>query len=489
MMLADLLATLVARQALRAKRTKDYQTSLRYLAAALGHDSPATCPLDTATRDIDTWLQALEAHFQALTAQGRIVSAATMRNSRNNIRVIFRAAEAQGLLTAPLPVPLLVKPHRRNFRRRQKGTTPYQASYRSRSGLRRYALPQCEWPPDVQAGWQDYQARCGMRLRETTLQGYAYRLALYLGYVRNVVGRQPTWEDCFDPAQLRAFARWHARKVERSVSVFGRQVVVMLAAMAKVIEHPNARALADLRNALPTPEPLHVKRAHWVSLAKLEEVAEACLTEGRAPLPVNKTNRHPGAQRASQFQKGVILKLLVRIPLRQRNVRELQLDRNLYQDQAEPKHWHIHFAGSELKVGTRKGRINEYHVNLTEYCPDLLPLLEEWRTVYRPRLPGAATSPLLFLTKQGRQFTTSGLGLELTDTVAMRTNQRFYPHLIRTIWATEYLTHPDTHGDYQTAATMLGDDLAMVIETYCYLVNKDQHAKAKAFLAKALRAG
>ena len=64
--------------------------------------------------------------------------------------------------------------------------------------------------------------------------------------------------------------------------------------------------------------------------------------------------------------------------------------------------------------------------------------------------------------------------------------QRFYPHLIRTIWATEYLE--DTQ-DFAAAATMLGDTLGTVMKTYYDLVHKDQHAKAKAFLDRALRTG
>jgi hypothetical protein len=68
----------------------------------------------------------------------------------------------------------------------------------------------------------------------------------------------------------------------------------------------------------------------------------------------------------------------------------------------------------------------------------------------------------------------------------MHTGQRFYPHLIRTIWATEYL---QATGDFTTAATMLGDTLQITIRTYYDVVHKDQHAKARAFLSTALQQG
>ena len=55
MTLADLLTTLETRGALPASRAKDMKTSLRYLAAALGHATPEQCPVDDACRDPATW--------------------------------------------------------------------------------------------------------------------------------------------------------------------------------------------------------------------------------------------------------------------------------------------------------------------------------------------------------------------------------------------------------------------------------------------------
>ena len=259
----------------------------------------------------------------------------------------------------------------------------------------------------------------------------------------------------------------------------------MSAAMANVLGQQQARALADFRNTLPTPPPLHNKRQHhWVPLATLEAVADACLAEGRAPYIANAGVQHPGAQRATQFQKGVILKLLVRVPLRQRNVRELRLRDHLYKDQEGS--WRLSLRGRDLKIGTRQGRVNEYKLNLTEFFPDFIPVLEEFLDVYRPRLPGAAASTFCFLTQYGRPFSVKSLGQELSMAVHMRTGTRWFPHMIRTTWATECLEKTQ---DFQTAATMLGDTLEVVMKTYYDVVNKDQHAKAAAFLSTALHTG
>jgi hypothetical protein len=487
MTLADLLTTLDTRGALPASRVKDMRTSLRYLASALGETTPDHSSVGEACRDPTAWAAALETHWRTLEAQGRTISAITRRNTRNNLRVLFRAAEAHGLLQVPLPPRLLTKPRRMSFESQQRRTAPYQTTYHVQDGPRRFGLPQAQWPPDVQAGWREYRTKCGRRIRETTFQAYVKCLMTYLGYLTYVVGRTPTWDDLFDVAQLRAFLDWHGARLQCPISAHGLRVVITVAAMANVLKHPHAGTIAALRGEQPLPEPLHRKRAHWVSLRELEAVAEACLAEGRAPLVhvyQRRHLRHPGSQRAAQFQHGLILKLLVRVPLRQRNVRELRVDKNLYRDQAG--HWQLHFSGAELKIGTRQARPNEYTLNLSQDTDGLVPVLEEWLREYRPRLPNAATSPFLFLTQGGRPFTEQTLRVELISAVGLRTGQRFYPHLIRTIWATEYI---EKTRDFTGAAHMLGDTVATVLQAYQHILGKDQHAKAKAFLSTALHTG
>jgi hypothetical protein len=480
MTLADLLSTLETQGALTT--VKDKKTALKYLSSALGYASLEQCPVDAACREEATWGKALETHFAGLATEGRTVSAKSRANVRNNLRKVFSVAKAHGLLTTPLPLVLrTTTATRRDFERQQRATSPYQSTFRPQTGPRHYGLPEAQWPPDIQAGWRDYQARGG--LRATTFKGYAGTLRVYLGYVTNVCGRPPAWDDLFDLARLRAFVRWHADRLQRPISVQGRHLASTVVAIAKALEHPASQALADWRNGLQIPEALHSKRTHWVSLRDLEAVADACLAAARAPLVLPSRARHPGRHRATQFQRGLILKILVRIPLRQRNVREMQLGKHLYQEEGA---WHLHFRGSDLKIGRRQGRENEYTINLSQDVPDLLPPLEEFLRDHRPRLPHPPGSTLCFLTRYGHPFSDQALWQELATVVARHTGKRFYPHLIRTIWATEFLKKT---GDFTTAAVMLGDTLSVVMKTYYYVVYKERHAKAKAFLASALHAG
>ena len=128
-----------------------------------------------------------------------------------------------------------------------------------------------------------------------------------------------------------------------------------------------------------------------------------------------------------------------------------------------------------------------YELNLSTYCPEFIPILEEWLQVWRPKLPNAATSPCVFLTSGGHSYDEASLRVGLSEAVSMYTGKRFFPHMVRTVWATEFLErHP---GAYDAVATALGDTVAVVIKTYQNIVEQEQRAKGAAFLSEALQRG
>src|SRR5262249_4771801 len=161
---------------------KDLKTSLGYLAQALGQGSPDQATLDAACHDPDAWLPTLDTHFATLTAQGRVISAVTQRNTRSNLRLVFKLAETHGLLPAALPARLPSKTTRKEFLRQRRGTTPYPSTY-TKQGHTPYLLLYPQWPEDIMQGWQDYQVRCGLRLRESTFATYRGLLESYVGYL------------------------------------------------------------------------------------------------------------------------------------------------------------------------------------------------------------------------------------------------------------------------------------------------------------------
>jgi hypothetical protein len=474
MTFTEMLASLEQAGALKPTRVKDIRTALKRLALALGYPDADRAVVDDAYRDAAGWLKALSAHFATLKDAGLPVSASSQKATRNHLRHVFRAAVEQGLLRTPVPPRLLKKPRRKEFVAQQSRTTPYQETYRNQRD-KPYSLPEAQWPQEITDAWRDYRARVVFTrsLRQTTLDNYAKCFRHYFGYVKNIAGKSPVWEDLFDVTRVVAFVQWHAARLGKEHnSRHGRMMVAIITAMARVLKHPSHEQLATYARTLRNPKATHIKSNHQVSLDVLDEVADAYIAEGREPLatPFNRPGVHIGSNRAGRFQAGLILKLITRVPIRPRNVREMQFHRNLAQDPTTG-HWHLTFSGEELKISHRGQEVNVYTIDLTKHCPEWTALLEEWRDTHRPKLKNADVSQLVFLNQLGKPFTPSTLYASLAAFVSMRTGQRFYPHLIRTIFLTEYVD--ETH-DFEAAATMLGDKTTTAMNAY-YEVNVNKH--------------
>jgi integrase len=324
-------------------------------------------------------------------------------------------------------------------------------------------------------------------------------LETFFGYLAHVYEHgtyTPTWDDLFRVDLLRHFVRWHSARVGRDdASAHGVETVHTVAAMANVLELDPSRRLPLVAYArgLQRPAPLRDKRRyHWATLTDIEAVANSLLAEGRIPFVTRSKNQYPGAYRAVRFQLGLILKLLVRIPLRQRNVRELQYPRHLWRDTATGE-WTLRFTGKELKVAMRNGRVNTFEVPLSRLYPNdgptpdtLIPTLEAFLTDYRPLLPNAKTSPYLFLTCRGNPYSSRTLGVEITSAMERRAGTRVNPHVIRDIVATTLLKQTK---DYDMVAALLGNTVAMVMKHYAHLIPEEQIALATSELGKILRTG
>jgi integrase len=155
------------------------------------------------------------------------------------------------------------------------------------------------------------------------------------------------------------------------------------------------------------------------------------------------------------------------------------LQRNLYQDHEGL--WRIRFSGQELKVDRRDGGVNRYEC---VFPPDLVPLLEEYLTVWRPRLAKAGEAHV-FLNSKGRPFSANRLTGVVAVTTMRFTGVGVTPHLIRDIFATEYLKqHP---GDAAGVAKRLGNTIQVVYKHYAHLLDQEADTRADSFLQGALQ--
>jgi site-specific recombinase XerD len=167
-----------------------------------------------------------------------------------------------------------------------------------------------------------------------------------------------------------------------------------------------------------------------------------------------------------------MLRLWTFIPYRQRNMREMQRHTNLLQDEGI---WKIRFVGEQLKVAKKQGQVNHFEL---PFPPDLVPALETYLTTWRPILSAASHHQFsnVFLTRFGTPYSRQTLHLTTARTVYVHTGKRWHPHIVRTVWATEWIR--ETHGDFYTAAIMLNDKFETVVRNYAHLLEEDVATKA-----------
>ena len=108
----------------------------------------------------------------------------------------------------------------------------------------------------------------------------------------------------------------------------------------------------------------------------------------------------------------------------------------------------------------------------------LVPVLEDYLTTWRPILCAVSARPEnhVFLTQHGQPYRLNPLGATVKNIVYRYTGKAWHPHLIRTVWATEWIRK--THGDFYTVAFMLNDKLETVIANYAHLLEEDVAEKA-----------
>jgi site-specific recombinase XerD len=122
-------------------------------------------------------------------------------------------------------------------------------------------------------------------------------------------------------------------------------------------------------------------------------------------------------------------------------------------------------------------------VNLSRLFPEITSHLEEYLYSFRPIIPNADVSNFVFLTRYGNQYIDSTLVQVLQYYLRIHTGKRFYPHLVRTIYATEMLEYGL---NIDTVAYMLNDNPATVLKRYHELFGEYHAEKASRVLQSIL---
>jgi integrase len=464
----QLLETLIDQHHMTHTRKKDILTSIRKLAKALDVGVDA---LDAAALEL-TYEPTLKDYFSHLDPQP---SAYTQRNTFQNLGQLYRVAHASGLLQTP-------------SQRRVRGSAVRMLTEMNNSGLYRhrftglqpYLVPCDQWPPWIREPWIAFRDERAFDVRPESIRTYENKLTIYVSYCLQFEVSPPTsWDHLFEVGRLLRFITWHANRMgAKRITPSGKEAFNTVLMLARHGKRPECPALQERYRKLPIPEPMHNKQdpRHTISAQEFESVGLALLGMADAAPPRIRTDKavvFKGLHKAIIRRDALLIRLMWRIPMRNRSFREMQLEKNL--DKDADGRWTLFYRGDELKVEERRGRINTFVV---PFPPSLVDHLEAYLTNDRPKFPQASSSPYVFLNRFGRPFNRNTLRNVVALAVYTHLKKRFYPHLSRTLWVDRYLL---ATGDVSTAAYMLNDNVLTVMKRYHELRGADHTAKAFEF--------
>ena len=298
------------------------------------------------------------------------------------------------------------------------------------------------------------------------------RIAGYAHHIAGIPLTEITLKQLTEPELVQAFVSWwvNERRGRVTISIHNYLTPLQVIARHWLKDPTRAEALRVINDSLSNDDgPVWDKEQ---SLAPLRMIEDAGLRNYpftaerlqrhwslrllhahiKDPAHVHLTDSwntgHTGNRTGTQVMMSLIIRLLVRLPMRQRCIREMRLGHNL--KQLPDGQWEVHFRGLELKIASRKTTgLNEYHHLVP---PELTGLINEWLTFWRPRRLPEHGSDLVFMNSMGRPYKAPELNLLFYRAVYRFTGIRTTIHMVRDSWASDYL---DATGDVSGCADML----------------------------------
>lgn len=344
-----------------------------------------------------------------------------------------------------------------------------------------YSLQYNDWPHSMKRAFDEYRRwriepfrldrPRGLQQRPITFDTSVNLFECFFGYLVNIRGMPPdnlAFDMVSAPDLLHDYASWHANErlgyASRILQIAIRTFLVAARDYLQV-DTPTVEQITQIAGAID-PKRIHSIDAKWVSLAELDAI-------GRAEWP---TGKH-SMMTALTAQRSLLLRLLVRRPLRRRNMCEMKLGHNLIQNNGQ---WYIVFRGDEMKIESDDRREKIYK---TVFPADLVPQLDEFIEDWRPFIDKGKTN-CLFITHWGRPFSGDAMNAQLRKMVYEYTGKAMNIHTIRHVWASELIIRTN---DFALAAQMLGDKIETVIRNYAHLSNSDFGEVADTHLAEMLK--
>jgi hypothetical protein len=546
MNLKRLYDTLVRKKVIATSRVKPIKSSLKHYALALGYADLASCPVSAYLLPSKNYKQLIKDTSSRLNKSNdgyETLSARTIINIKHDVGFILREGVNLRLIAGRYEPP------------NQLNATAAAPSYKRTASQKEFLRGDSKHLPsiailekdlpmllrtelDVYYTWTtgEFVSNRPRRNKKRPITADCNRNAL-----RRVAGFQITYcgavahqlslASLTDCASLEKYINWFIRHHERAthtlkmimtalISLAGYLTITASTEKKRDAMVKTLRQLKEMRDRIPAFVTVRDKSKCWLSLEQIEmcginryprnstRLAVASDTVRWKLRTLNPTCWHPLKYTAIYAFSSLLVRLMIRVPLRIRNFMEMSWNphrpeegKNLFRQDGS---WYIRFSGNELKVGSRKGKINSI---LHRFPSELTWLLEEVLTIWRPIITGVPyhlpqgdeaatwsyTEPpqtkapeykkapqdvLLFLNSKGMPTVSDNIRTWVKSTTYIYTKVAVNPHLIRDIWATTYIK---ATGDFIGAAKRLGDTVETVMKHYAHLLDDDAEAKGDAF--------
>lgn len=520
--LKQVFDALVEHQFIPQSRLGPIRTALKQYAIILGYKDPAECPLAAYHLPDERRNRLIEERAQS-SSQRKGLGLHAVRNLKNNISYVLRSAAERkiiGQAAGPLASDKSSNTVKSNL-------IPRRNEY-VRPG--KYILDRV--PDSLAQELIDYQIwstktvnrerPINLKKRSGTFAAHRETILRAAGYLVKYRGQKPesiVLLTLTDPENAINFIDWcveqQGRFTASAITYLARLIVLAryLSISGASTEKTEAlelrvKELRKYRTTLGMPESVTDKSTRWISLRQLESVGLSIYplnvrriselgADARRLLLRGKENGYRNYPRyAYRVLQSILIRLNIRIPLRQRNLREMLFNphspeqgRNLYMRNGK---WYIRFVAGELKISHVKGEVNRVE---HEFPNDIVDLLEEWLSQWRPILISVqkgrnqgserfgSGQEYVFLNSVGAPLAMQKMTWAFLSATYKFTGVAMNPHMVRTIWATEYIKSTRNFID---AAYMLGDTVETVLKSYAKLLDQDCEERAKAWLSKTL---
>lgn len=520
--LKELLDALIERDLIPRSRIGPIKTAVKQYAIILGYTEPAECPL-TAFHLPDQRRNRLIEERAEGSRRSSALGPHAIRNLKNNISYLIRTAVNHEIIGQT--------PER--FAN-SKTTYTIKTNITSRNESSRPGKYILDPVPDALAqeltDYETWSTKLVNRHRPDSLKKRAIsfsqhkttllRAAGYLVKFRRLHAQSISLSALTEPDNVIAYIDWcieQQGRFTRTAVVNLARLIVLGKYLSIITQSPEQQKIFEqrvselrkYRKTLGLPEPTMDKNKRWISLRNLESVGLSIYPHNARRISEltsytrnifhgdKEGNFKRHTRYASRVLKSLLIRLTVRIPFRQRNLREMlwnpetpEQGRNLYKRDGK---WYVRFHSAELKISHVQGKVHRVEHQFPE---DLVDLLEEWFSRWRPMLISSQKAHKIGAEKagSGQEFVfVDSVGCPLApDRVRWAFESATYkftgiamnPHMVRTIWATEYIKSTKNFID---AAYMLGDTVETVLQSYAHLLDEDCGKRASSWLAQTLK--